>query len=212
MNTSFGSFFEILNNCLLLLVSISLPYLLSAPLLILKLFLCIFIVQSAGRNASDSSQMEFEAKSARDGAWFVFWNVLNYLFQIFHFLIWDNYWFLLLKCSNTEDLFVFFRYDVTLFLSHRSIETGDPVMLSYWTFFLLDHQWITTVACVCNMEIGGCFCALVTEVSSWSFNCCASSLALWRLSGAVYCSKFLILLNLCPTFWLMIYIEIHVAT
>ena len=29
-------------------------------------------VQSAGKNGSDNSQMEFEAKSARDGAWLVF--------------------------------------------------------------------------------------------------------------------------------------------
>ncbi|KAM7503963.1 hypothetical protein LguiB_002867 [Lonicera macranthoides] len=45
-------------------------------------------VQSAGKNGSDNSQMEFEAKSARDGAW----------------------------------------YDVASFLSHRYLETGDPVI------------------------------------------------------------------------------------
>ncbi|KAI8007390.1 hypothetical protein LOK49_LG07G01617 [Camellia lanceoleosa] len=30
-------------------------------------------VQSAGRTVSDNSQLEFEAKSSRDGAWLVFW-------------------------------------------------------------------------------------------------------------------------------------------
>ncbi|XP_051114498.1 protein SAWADEE HOMEODOMAIN HOMOLOG 2-like isoform X2 [Andrographis paniculata] len=41
---------------------------------------------TAGRNAVENSEMEFEAKSARDGAW----------------------------------------YDIACFLSHRSLETGDP--------------------------------------------------------------------------------------
>ncbi|KAI3457411.1 hypothetical protein Pfo_014074 [Paulownia fortunei] len=59
--------------------------------------------QSAGRNASDSSQMEFEAKSARDGAW----------------------------------------YDVTSFLSHRSLETGDPeALVRFAGFGPEEDEWV----------------------------------------------------------------------
>ncbi|KAK6134654.1 hypothetical protein DH2020_031579 [Rehmannia glutinosa] len=60
--------------------------------------------QSAGRNnASDSSQMEFEAKSARDGAW----------------------------------------YDVTYFLSHRSLETGDPeALVRFAGFGPEEDEWV----------------------------------------------------------------------
>ncbi|KAH7860393.1 hypothetical protein Vadar_012948 [Vaccinium darrowii] len=60
-------------------------------------------VQSAGRPVSDNSQMEFEAKSARDGAW----------------------------------------YDVAMFLSHRSLETGDPdVMVRFAGFGAEEDEWI----------------------------------------------------------------------
>ncbi|XP_031127588.1 mucin-5AC-like isoform X1 [Ipomoea triloba] len=58
---------------------------------------------SAGRNGSDSSQMEFEAKSARDGAW----------------------------------------YDVAAFLSHRSMETGDPeVLVRFAGFGAEEDEWV----------------------------------------------------------------------
>ncbi|GFZ07532.1 similar to DNA-BINDING TRANSCRIPTION FACTOR 2 [Actinidia rufa] len=60
-------------------------------------------VQSVGRPVSDNSQMEFEAKSARDGAW----------------------------------------YDVSMFLSHRSLETGDPEgkeQALYFDAHVLDAQ------------------------------------------------------------------------
>ncbi|KAK3030258.1 hypothetical protein RJ639_039841 [Escallonia herrerae] len=61
------------------------------------------LVQSAGRNASESSQMEFEAKSARDGAW----------------------------------------YDVANFLSHRSLETGDPeVLVRFAGFGAEEDEWV----------------------------------------------------------------------
>ncbi|EYU44985.1 hypothetical protein ABFS82_13G070100 [Erythranthe guttata] len=60
-------------------------------------------VQSAVRNASDSSQMEFEAKSARDGAW----------------------------------------YDVTSFLSHRSLDTGDPeALVRFAGFGPEEDEWV----------------------------------------------------------------------
>ncbi|GFZ05517.1 similar to DNA-BINDING TRANSCRIPTION FACTOR 2 [Actinidia rufa] len=62
-----------------------------------------FAVQSVGRTVSDNSQMEFEAKSARDGAW----------------------------------------YDVALFLSHRSLDTGDPEALVRFTGFGSEEdEWV----------------------------------------------------------------------
>ncbi|CAH9100021.1 unnamed protein product [Cuscuta europaea] len=58
---------------------------------------------SAGRNGSDNSQMEFEAKSARDGAW----------------------------------------YDVSKFLSHKSMETGDPeVLVRFAGFGSEEDEWV----------------------------------------------------------------------
>ncbi|KAM0004626.1 putative transcription factor homeobox-WOX family [Helianthus debilis subsp. tardiflorus] len=61
-----------------------------------------FSVQSAGRMA-DNSQMEFEAKSARDGAW----------------------------------------YDVSTFISHRSLETGDPeVFVRFAGFGAEEDEWV----------------------------------------------------------------------
>ncbi|XP_060200648.1 protein SAWADEE HOMEODOMAIN HOMOLOG 2 isoform X1 [Lycium barbarum] len=60
-------------------------------------------VQSVGRSTSDNVQMEFEAKSARDGAW----------------------------------------YDVASFLSHRSVETGDPeVMVRFAGFGEEEDEWV----------------------------------------------------------------------
>ncbi|KAG5546170.1 hypothetical protein RHGRI_018370 [Rhododendron griersonianum] len=60
-------------------------------------------VQSAGRTVSDNSQMEFEAKSARDGAW----------------------------------------YDVAMFLSHRSLETGEPdVKVRFAGFGPEEDEWV----------------------------------------------------------------------
>ncbi|KAL2523544.1 Zinc-binding oxidoreductase [Abeliophyllum distichum] len=57
----------------------------------------------SGRNASDNSQMEFEAKSARDGAW----------------------------------------YDVSTFLSHRSLETSDPeVLVRFAGFGPEEDEWV----------------------------------------------------------------------
>ncbi|KAL2476384.1 Protein SAWADEE HOMEODOMAIN2 [Abeliophyllum distichum] len=62
--------------------------------------------QSAGKNASDNSQMEFEAKSARDGAW----------------------------------------YDVATFLSHRSLETGDPeVLVRFSGFGPEEDEWVNVL-------------------------------------------------------------------
>ncbi|KAI3803503.1 hypothetical protein L1987_31655 [Smallanthus sonchifolius] len=61
-----------------------------------------FSVQSAGRVA-DHSQMEYEAKSARDGAW----------------------------------------YDVSTFLSHRSLETGDPeAFVRFAGFGAEEDEWV----------------------------------------------------------------------
>ncbi|CAI9286492.1 unnamed protein product [Lactuca saligna] len=61
-----------------------------------------FSVQNAGR-ISDNSQMEYEAKSARDGAW----------------------------------------YDVSTFLSHRSLETGDPeVLVRFAGFGAEEDEWV----------------------------------------------------------------------
>ncbi|XP_058221570.1 protein SAWADEE HOMEODOMAIN HOMOLOG 2-like isoform X2 [Rhododendron vialii] len=60
-------------------------------------------VQSAGRTVSDNSQMEFEAKSARDGAW----------------------------------------YDVAMFISHRSLETGEPdVKVRFAGFGPEEDEWV----------------------------------------------------------------------
>ncbi|MCD7448880.1 hypothetical protein HAX54_046974 [Datura stramonium] len=60
-------------------------------------------VQSGGRSVSDNTQMEFEAKSARDGAW----------------------------------------YDVASFLSHRSVETGDPeVLVRFAGFGAEEDEWV----------------------------------------------------------------------
>lgn len=59
-------------------------------------------VQSLGRTVPDQSQMEFEAKSARDGAW----------------------------------------YDVTMFLSHRSLETDADVLVRFAGFGAEDDEWI----------------------------------------------------------------------
>ncbi|KAG5579014.1 hypothetical protein H5410_049641 [Solanum commersonii] len=60
-------------------------------------------VQSVGRSASDNTQMEFEAKSARDGAW----------------------------------------YDVSCFLSHRSVENGDPeVLVRFAGFGAEEDEWV----------------------------------------------------------------------
>ncbi|KAG8386369.1 hypothetical protein BUALT_Bualt03G0141700 [Buddleja alternifolia] len=60
-------------------------------------------VQNAERNASDNSQMEFEAKSARDGAW----------------------------------------YDVTYFLSHRQLETGNPeALVRFAGFGPEEDEWV----------------------------------------------------------------------
>ncbi|PSR95703.1 Protein SAWADEE HOMEODOMAIN like [Actinidia chinensis var. chinensis] len=61
-------------------------------------------VQSVGRPVSDNSQMEFEAKSARDGAW----------------------------------------YDVSMFLSHRSLDTGDPdVLIRFAGFGPEEDEWVS---------------------------------------------------------------------
>ncbi|KAJ0700858.1 putative transcription factor homeobox-WOX family [Helianthus annuus] len=61
-----------------------------------------FSVQSVGRVA-DNSQMEFEAKSARDGAW----------------------------------------YDVSTFISHRSLDTGDPeVFVRFAGFGAEEDEWV----------------------------------------------------------------------
>ncbi|MFS7980431.1 putative transcription factor homeobox-WOX family [Helianthus anomalus] len=61
-----------------------------------------FSLQSAVRVA-DNSQMEFEAKSARDGAW----------------------------------------YDVSTFISHRSLETGDPeVFVRFAGFGAEEDEWV----------------------------------------------------------------------
>ncbi|GFP78635.1 protein sawadee homeodomain homolog 2 [Phtheirospermum japonicum] len=60
-------------------------------------------VQSAGRNASENLQMEFEAKSARDGAW----------------------------------------YDVSSFLSYRSLETGEPdALVRFAGFGPEEDEWV----------------------------------------------------------------------
>ncbi|XP_020554519.1 protein SAWADEE HOMEODOMAIN HOMOLOG 2 isoform X2 [Sesamum indicum] len=59
--------------------------------------------QNAGRNGSENTQMEFEAKSARDGAW----------------------------------------YDVASFLSHRSLETGDPeALVRFAGFGPEEDEWV----------------------------------------------------------------------
>ncbi|RAL45445.1 hypothetical protein DM860_014834 [Cuscuta australis] len=58
---------------------------------------------SGGRNGLDNVQMEFEAKSARDGAW----------------------------------------YDVASFLSHKSMETGDPeVLVRFAGFGAEEDEWV----------------------------------------------------------------------
>ncbi|KAF7144980.1 hypothetical protein RHSIM_Rhsim04G0023300 [Rhododendron simsii] len=60
-------------------------------------------VPSLGRTVSDHTQMEFEAKSARDGAW----------------------------------------YDVTMFISHRSLEMGDAdVLVRFAGFGAEEDEWI----------------------------------------------------------------------
>lgn len=60
-------------------------------------------VQNVGRSVSDNSQMEFEAKSARDGAW----------------------------------------YDVASFLSHRSVESGEPeVLVRFAGFGAEEDEWV----------------------------------------------------------------------
>ncbi|XP_052178892.1 protein SAWADEE HOMEODOMAIN HOMOLOG 2 isoform X2 [Diospyros lotus] len=60
-------------------------------------------VLNAGRTVPDNSQMEFEAKSARDGAW----------------------------------------YDVATFMSHRSLENGDPdVLVRFSGFGPEEDEWI----------------------------------------------------------------------
>lgn len=60
-------------------------------------------LQSVGRSALDNTQMEFEARSARDGAW----------------------------------------YDVASFLSHRSVETGDPeVLVRFSGFGAEEDEWV----------------------------------------------------------------------
>ncbi|KAH6795667.1 hypothetical protein C2S51_036653 [Perilla frutescens var. frutescens] len=59
--------------------------------------------QNASRNVSENSLMEFEAKSARDGAW----------------------------------------YDVASFLSHRSLESGDPeAMVRFAGFGPEEDEWV----------------------------------------------------------------------
>ncbi|XP_076904749.1 uncharacterized protein LOC143560305 isoform X3 [Bidens hawaiensis] len=61
-----------------------------------------FSVQGAGR-VMDNSQMEYEAKSARDGAW----------------------------------------YDVSTFISHRSLDTGDPeVFVRFAGFGAEEDEWV----------------------------------------------------------------------
>ncbi|KAM3343355.1 protein SAWADEE HOMEODOMAIN 2 isoform X1 [Capsicum galapagoense] len=60
-------------------------------------------VQNVGRSVSDNTQMEFEAKSARDGAW----------------------------------------YDVANFLSHRSVESGEPeVLVQFAGFGAEEDEWV----------------------------------------------------------------------
>ncbi|CAN4117697.1 unnamed protein product [Withania somnifera] len=60
-------------------------------------------VQNVSRSISDNSQMEFEAKSARDGAW----------------------------------------YDVACFLSHRSVESGEPeVLVRFAGFGAEEDEWV----------------------------------------------------------------------
>ncbi|KAJ9550870.1 hypothetical protein OSB04_014915 [Centaurea solstitialis] len=69
---------------------------------VIAIILALSPVQRAGRVA-DNSQMEYEAKSARDGAW----------------------------------------YDVSTFLSHRSLETGDPeVMVRFAGFGAEEDEWV----------------------------------------------------------------------
>ncbi|KAJ0514471.1 putative transcription factor homeobox-WOX family [Helianthus annuus] len=87
----------------------------------------VFSVQSAGRVA-DNSQMEFEAKSARDGAWLVHRRV---------YLTFKLY-------TTTLNLgYVFCRYDVSTFISHRSLETGDPeVFVRFAGFGAEEDEWV----------------------------------------------------------------------
>lgn len=86
-------------------------------------------VQSAGRNGSDNSQMEFEAKSARDGAWLGILSLsLNLLNRNFFPAPSEKCWFILdLKCVVIYCC-LYARYDVATFISHRSVETSEPVI------------------------------------------------------------------------------------
>lgn len=86
---------------------------------------------AAGRRGNDA-QMEFEAKSARDGAWYV--SSLK-----FHFI--PKYTWCLdpMFCGGScfiPDSYLrrahrlygmIYRYDVSTFISHRLATTGDPV-------------------------------------------------------------------------------------
>ncbi|XP_022848451.1 protein SAWADEE HOMEODOMAIN HOMOLOG 2 isoform X1 [Olea europaea var. sylvestris] len=79
--------------------------------------------QSAGKTASDNSQLEFEAKSARDGAWFLLVNDNDFLSHVF-----------------------LLRYDVATFLSHRSLETGDPeVLVRFSGFGPEEDEWVNVL-------------------------------------------------------------------
>ncbi|KAI8557819.1 hypothetical protein RHMOL_Rhmol04G0040100 [Rhododendron molle] len=85
----------------LLSFSINLKYVVVAGVLEYNYMQTFFF--SLGRTVSDHTQMEFEAKSARDGAW----------------------------------------YDVTMFISHRSLEMGDAdVLVRFAGFGAEEDEWI----------------------------------------------------------------------
>lgn len=86
-------------------------------------------VPNAGKSApSDSTQMEFEAKSARDGAWLVFSSCCLTRLGKFVYLMFDICQMITL--GDKPNCFVcFLRYDVAGFLSHRYLDSCDPVIL-----------------------------------------------------------------------------------
>lgn len=101
--------------------------------------------------------MEFEAKSGRDGAWLVFLVISCIgnsrcvflkasctLLIIITLLVND------LLETNLNLLFSFLRYDVTTFLSHRYLETGDPVSFKFTCNTSLNYFIPFLKKIVCN--------------------------------------------------------------
>lgn len=66
----------------------------------------------------------------------------------FYFLKSDTYWLFLMKRNNAGCMIPSCRYDVASFLSHRSLESGDPVIIEAYNCFGV-HRDLNSILVTC---------------------------------------------------------------